>query len=75
MKTKPTPAQYVIKKFGGGVLREAARQLGINSKTVWRWTQPRPKGTGGALGNAAQQRVIARAKVLGIAIDRAKLVL
>lgn len=59
---KLTPAQCVVKAFGG--VRPTARALGkVPSAVMW-WLAPKSggKGTGGRVPSKAQQAILALAK-------------
>jgi len=50
-----TPGQVVLKVLGQTL---AARELEIDQSTVWRWAQPKPKGSGGIVPARHHARLI-----------------
>lgn len=62
-----SPADYVIKAFGG--VRATARAIGRDKSSVSVWRQPRSKkGTGGLIPHKAQPLVLRAAQDRGLDI-------
>lgn len=69
-----TAAESIMKKFGGRQALAAA--LGVNISQTYRWTYPKTQsgGTGGRIPDRHFEKLLKKAKELGIKIDRAELV-
>lgn len=68
-----TQSERVIQKFGG--VRRLAHALKlidkpINTSSIYRWTYPRPQGTGGIIPSQAWPSILEAARLLGILITR-----
>lgn len=71
---KLTPAQYVVKTFGG--VRKTARAIGIEPSAVCRWRQPKAKnGTDGLIPTVSQQRVLVAARMMKLDITAEDLII
>jgi hypothetical protein len=63
-----TPAEYIIKVFGG--VRKTARAIGRSPSSVVRWKSPaHVGGTGGDIPDAAKRRILLVAKEQKIDIN------
>jgi len=68
-----TPAEYVIKKFGG--VRKTAKAIGRDAGAVSKWRQPKDRrGTGGAIPGGAQLAILDAAERLGLDITATDLI-
>ncbi len=68
-----SPAQKVIKAFGG--VRATARALGLNSSSVSRWDAPREKrGLSGRVPSVHQAKILRLAKRGGLKIAASDLI-
>lgn len=62
-----TPAEYVIRKFGG--VRKTAFAIGRDPGSVSKWRLPKEKrGTGGLIPGLAQAAILKAAKEKGLDI-------
>jgi hypothetical protein len=60
-----TPAEYVIRLFGG--IRPLARYLDVEPSTVWRWRVPSDRGgADGRIPRDTQPRLLDLAKARGL---------
>lgn len=57
---RKSPGQTVVDMFGG--INETARLLGAAPSSVWRWVQPRPRGTDGKVPSRWHDKLLALAK-------------
>lgn len=57
-------ANRVIKKFGGPY--RLAELLDCAPSTIYRWTYPRPRGTGGLIPSSMLPEVLLAAELAGI---------
>lgn len=74
MENKKTPADKAIEVFGG--VRPLARLLHRNPSSVVRWRHAKEDGgTGGAVPNALQGKVLALAVARGLPLTAADLIL
>ena len=63
-----SPAEYVIKVFGG--VRKVARAIGRDPASVSRWRRTAgQKGTDGRIPSKAQQELLIQAKALGLDLN------
>ena len=67
-----SPAEVVIAEFGPTAL---ARALDCDRSTVWRWSQPRPKGTGGRVPDWYHATLLRLAQQQGKRLTPAELLL
>ena len=68
-----SPAEHVIKKFGG--VRATARALGRTHGAVSKWRQPKSKrGTGGQIPNGCMGRIMELGRTNGMDITATDLV-
>lgn len=70
-----TPAEVVIKEFGG--IRELARALEIHPSSVWQWKQPRNSGRGrdGLIPSDFHETILNLAKLRQVTVTPTDLVL
>lgn len=66
------PAKRIIDLFGSA--QALAESLGIDATTVWRWTRPRPRGTGGYIPRWHHPAILKAAKRQGLRVTAAMLV-
>lgn len=59
-----TQADRIIKKFGGAY--SLAAKLGVSVSTVYRWTYPKPRGTGGLIPAAVMPQILLAAEIYKI---------
>jgi len=70
---KQTPAEFVIKSFGG--VRQTARILGINPTAVSHWKVRRPKrGEKGLIPSWMHRKILKKAQRLKLPITSYELV-
>lgn len=63
-----TPAEKIIKKFGGA--RKVAEAIGVQSNAVHKWTYPRARGgTAGLIPSDKQQAVLDAAMEQGLNVS------
>lgn len=68
-----SPAESVIKKFGG--VRATARAVGLSPGAVCRWPKPRiDGGCGGEIPTRNHRKIMEAARNLNISIEPAELV-
>lgn len=67
-----TPGQLVNDLFRRVDLR---RELGVSESTIWRWSQPVPKGTGGLIPSRYHAPLLRIAHDRGVRITADDLVL
>lgn len=66
------PGEVVIKTLG---MSRVAKHLGVSASTVWRWSKPRPKGTGGIVPGEYHVSLMRLAHQLGVPLTPDDLVL
>jgi hypothetical protein len=66
-----TPGQLVNYRLSRAVV---CRTLKLSESTVWRWSQPVPKGTGGLVPSRYHVPLLQLAKELGVPLTEAELV-
>jgi hypothetical protein len=65
---KLSPAEYVIRTFGG--VRATARALGRSAAAISKWRKPREeKGTGGQIPRKAMWELLAKSRELGLDLN------
>lgn len=65
------PATSVIKKLGK--IRRVSLALGVARQGVWKWTQPKPKGTGGTIPQRHHLAILDLARALDVPLTAADL--
>lgn len=66
-----TPGQLVNYRLSRA---KVCRALGVSESTVWRWSQPIPKGTGGLVPSRYHVPLLKLADELGVPLTEAELV-
>lgn len=66
------PGQVVAAEFSPV---EIAPACGVSRSTIWRWSQPRPKGTGGVVPSEYHVPLLQLARELGRTLTPGDLVL
>ena len=67
MKNKQSPGEYVINTLGGTT--QAAKLLGRNPATIWKWSAKKSQGgTNGKIPSAARLEILMIAKKLKLDI-------
>lgn len=51
------------------------RELNLSESTIWRWAQPRPRGTGGLIPSRYHAPLLALAERIGVDLTATDLVL
>lgn len=72
MNINITPGQIVTTAFRPTDLE---RTLGVSRSTIWRWSQPAPKGTNGLIPSRYHAKLLAFATQAGVPLTAEDLVL